>query len=191
GAHDPYVGEVLSEKVEQMSRAGMTYLTVAVFDDNFYESRERWKVTLRPFRNFVVVETVDIVPQHHLQQRVVGMRRLDDDTSGHIATACSSAHLCDELECAFVRTKIREVHHPVCVENAHHPDFIEVETFRHHLCPDQNVRIALFKIFQDGFVTLLGARRVQVHALNMCFGKVDLQLFFEFFRPVPYSLQSR
>src|SRR5690606_19984012 len=121
---------------------------------------------------------------------MLGVRCLNNHSTRDVASPCATTHLRNQLKRPLMRTKIREMHHAVGVEDANHPDFVEVEPLGNHLRPDKNMRIASFEIFKDRFMTFLPARRVAIHALAMRVREAELGLPYQFFCSLPDSLRS-
>src|SRR5689334_2113446 len=95
------------------------------------------------------------------------IRSLNHYCSWFLSSPGASTHLGDQLKCAFVRSEVREVNHPVYVEDPHETHMIEVESFRYHLRTDQDIGFSFFKVLDDRFVTCLRSCGVEIHPLNL------------------------
>ena len=97
-----------------------------------------------------------------LQEWMVGVGGLNEDFAAVIAAASASADLHHQLEGALVGTEVGDAHQTVGVENADDAYATEVKAFRQHLCPYEQLRMALLKIREHTAVSVTGAHGIGV-----------------------------
>ena len=108
---------------------------------------------------------------------------LEDDQSLRVASSGTSGYLRHQLEGTFVGTEIGVIQQGVCIEDAHHADPLEIQTFGHHLRADEDVRPSLGKVIDDAFVSRSGAGGVQVHPGYTCLREQGFDFIFYLLRP--------
>src|SRR5229473_944119 len=100
---------------------------------------------LLPVGQLPVQKISHFVFQNESENLMLRIRSLDHHFALFFPSPCTAAHLCNQLESSFIRTKIREVHKPVCVKHPHEADSIKIQSFGHHLRSYQHVRLTTFK----------------------------------------------
>ena len=73
-----------------------------------------------------------------------------------VGTEIGIIQLRHQLEGTFVGTEIGIIQQGVCIEDAHHADPLEVQSFGHHLRADEDVRPTFGKVIDDAFVSRAG-----------------------------------
>ena len=107
---------------------------------------------------------------------------LQYNTALLISSSGTSGHLRHQLKSPFIGTKIRIIQHSIGIQNSHHTDMIKIQSLRHHLCTDKNIRFSLFKVGNNLFISRTGTSGIQIHTRHSCLGKSYFYIIFYLLR---------
>jgi hypothetical protein len=96
---------------------------------------------------------------------------LHENFAGCLAAASATGDLCEKLESAFAGAEIGEMQREIGVDDTDKRYVWEMQTFRDHLCADENINLAGAKISERFAVRFLAGHRIGVHAAHHGFGE--------------------
>src|SRR4029077_3441673 len=88
-----------------------------------------------------------------------------------LAATGASGHLCEKLESAFTGAEIGKMQGEIGVADTDKRYVREMQTFRDHLCADENIDLAGAKIPQRFTIGFLTGHRIRVHAAHHRLGE--------------------
>ena len=139
-----------------------------------------------------VVEKGLVVVDHHLlddgQLRTLGLQQ---HHSPFTFSPCPAAHLRHHHEGMLVGTEIGVVEHRVSIEDSHHGNAVEIQTFGNHLRTDEQIGTTCREVADDALVGRTGARGVEIHTRHLCLRENRHNLVLDFLRSIAASLQFR
>ena len=144
---------------------------IAVAHKNVDDAAERRVKELAPLEELTGVHGVIVVRHdllHHGQLRLAGLKHHEAATA---FAPCAPRHLAEHLKRTLKGAEVGHIETLVGIEDAHHVDPLEIESFRDHLRTDQDVRFAPPESLEDTFITGTAARGVEVHARRAGFGE--------------------
>ncbi len=109
---------------------------------------------LTPFRYLLLIHAFVVIFGDLPYYRMVRVVRLYDHLPSFFKTTGPATNLCHKLKSAFMGPEVWEVQHVIRIQDAHNTNIVEVQPFAHHLCADQDINPALFKILNDMFVSM-------------------------------------
>ena len=103
----------------------------------------------------------------------------------------ASGYLRKQLIGAFFCPKIRQQQADIRIDHPDQRDALEVEAFRNHLRPHENIRLAFFEAAEQRSVRVFRSGGVQVHAHDARFRETRFQFLFYALRTGAKHLHSR
>jgi len=133
------------------------------------------------FQNLLPVHGLVIVADHILDNRVVGIVRLDDHFSPFIFPACPAAYLGHQLKTPFVGSEIGETDHIIGIHDAHHTHMVEIQSFGYHLRSYKDIDALFFKITDNALIGMFRTGSVEIHPPDAGIREINGQFVFNFF----------
>src|SRR6266404_9160181 len=87
----------------------------------------------------------EIVVPRKLNRRTKRRVGLDEHFAWRLAATGAAGHLREQLKCSLARTEVRQVQREIGVDDPNQSDIREMQAFRNHLRPDQDVDLACAK----------------------------------------------
>jgi len=132
----------------------------------------------------LVNEAIEVVMSGELDGGGVGGGSLDDDFSGHFATAGAAGDLGEELEGALARAEVGGIEGEVGIEDADEGDVGEVEPFGDHLGAEEDVDLFGAEVAEGVAEGVFSAGGVGVEAGDFCAFEDFVEDGFGFFGAV-------
>ena len=89
----------------------------------------------------------------------------------------------------LVSPEVRIIQHGVCIDNTYHRDFIEIQSFRNHLCANKNISTSGSKVANDALIGIPRTSSIKVHAGNTGIGKQLVYLLLYLLRAIASAAQ--
>src|SRR5215472_8258269 len=99
--------------------------------------------------HFLLEIACEIVVAGKLNRRAKGRVSLHEDFAWRFAAPGASGNLGKKLKCPFARTDIGEMQREIRIDDADECDVRKMQTFRDHLCADENVNLSCAEVSQS------------------------------------------
>ena len=132
---------------------------------------ERREIAAFAELEFLLEIAGEIVVARELNRGTERRVGLHENFAGCFAASGASRDLGEKLERAFAGAEIGQMQSKIGVDDADQRDVRKMQTFRDHLCADQNIDLAGAKIAQRFAIRFLARHRVGVHAAHDRFRK--------------------
>ena len=180
-----------SQQFADFVRIRMDLFLIGAAHDDTAHLREGRNFQRLPVTKLIRCEAEEIVSRRADDRRLFGRRCLDEDSPPLRAAPGAARHLGDQLERSLHRTNVGLMKQRVGVDHTHQRDVWEVESLRDHLRPEQNLNLAVSKLFECHIVTAALAHRVAVHAEARHVGKTCFDFGLQPLGPNPQIEQPR
>ena len=135
-----------------------------------------------PFRQLSAYHVFIIIGNDLMNDRMLDALGLQHHPTPLVLTSGTSRYLRHQLESPFIGTEIRIIQHRIGIQYTYNTDMIEIQSFRNHLRTNQYIRLSLFEIRNNLFISRAGACGIQVHSCHCRFGKKNFNVIFNLFR---------